>query len=339
MACAIVLSVAVEAAADPLSNPKELPLNKREALRRAEEGTVAFRKADFEGARLRFLQALALDPDATQLLWNLAISEVKTHHGVEALHHFRRYLSSASVSDADRVKARGYMETAGRETGHVTVTATAGTALSIDGTLVGEPLSEPIDVEPGSHRLEAHWQTQSKTVNVSPQAGETLEVDLRMPEPAPKPSVALPVPISPPAPEPAVLPPVSAPEDGHSGMTRVVVTSAFGAGAVAAVVTGILLRSSAGSNGDRAVALGAGSRDSACTGASSATCAARYDAASSEMSQTNASTAFFVSSGALAGAAVASWFLFAPKPAEPTATRIVPLASPTSAGWMVSGAF
>ena len=66
---------------------------KHDAQARFEEGMKRVRSGDFEGGRLAFIQAYAVlkNPD---ILWNLALSELKSSHPLER--------SQATLSEASR---------------------------------------------------------------------------------------------------------------------------------------------------------------------------------------------------------------------------------------------
>jgi hypothetical protein len=77
----------------------------------------------------------------------------------------------------------------------------------------------------------------------------------------------------------------------------------------------------------------------ACVGSSSSACMQAHDAIQSENSDKTAANWLFVGSGVFAGAAVASWFLFAPRPPRSASSELVPMASPTSAGLLWRSSF
>jgi len=88
----------------------------RDAQARFEEGLGRVKSGDFEAARLSFAQAYAVlhKPD---ILWNLALSEEKSGHAVEALAHFKE-LAKQTPADADRAKAQRHVDTLMGQTGH-----------------------------------------------------------------------------------------------------------------------------------------------------------------------------------------------------------------------------
>jgi hypothetical protein len=137
-------------------------------------------------------------------------------------------------------------------------------------------------------------------------------------------------PLAPPPPDRVVQP---------SHTTRIVVTSVLGATAVAGIVGGIVFLSNANNDGDRAASLVSTLPNNACVNVQSSTCAAAQDAAQSKASNMTLSAASFVGGGVLAGAAVASWILLAPRQADTKSVWIVPHVSSTSAGCSIAGQF
>jgi len=76
----------------------------REAQARFEEGLKRVKAGDFEAARMSFGQAYVVlrKPD---ILWNLALSEEKSGHAVDALAHFKQAAKEAPDA-ADRAEAQ-----------------------------------------------------------------------------------------------------------------------------------------------------------------------------------------------------------------------------------------
>ena len=98
----------------------------REAEARFKEGLARVKSKDFEAARLSFEQAYAV-LHRPLILWNLALSEEKTSHPLEALGHFRQVAREAP-SDADRASAQKHVEALLGELARIDVQAPAGTA-------------------------------------------------------------------------------------------------------------------------------------------------------------------------------------------------------------------
>lgn len=318
-----------------------------EAVKRFNEGIASSTRGDFEAARLRFLQALVVFPERPSLLWNLGVAEMKTHHPAAAIGHIKAYLRLPDATNADRVKARGLLEEAARETGHVVIAVDPGAVVRLDDGSFADAPTEPLDVEPGPHVLEARVGTKAKTASVSPQAGETVNADLRL---APATETA-PTAASPAAATPAVVPtatpgappaPLESPPQPSPPLStaRIAVPVLLGAGAVSAVVLGAVFLGSASSEGNRgAAALGSAAPGGCSNPANASACDTGHQAAQREADDKNLATGMFVAGGVLAAGAVASWFLLAPKSERTSGARLAPMVSPTAAGCVLSGRF
>src|ERR1700683_279511 len=96
----------------------------RDAQARFVEGLDRVKAGDFEAARRSFAQAYAVlhKPD---ILWNLALSEQKSGHVLEALAHFRE-LQRDFAQGPDRVDAAKHLSELVAATGHVEVVAAPG---------------------------------------------------------------------------------------------------------------------------------------------------------------------------------------------------------------------
>jgi hypothetical protein len=188
---------------------------KTEAAKRYRDGISAYKKLDFEEARLSLLQAYALDPQP-RYLWDLAIAETKANHPAEALMHLRRYLSLPQASDQDRAKIRHVMAEAESKTGHVQIIAPPGAVLSIDGQDTPVFADGVVDVMPGKHTVQARVGTKVASGEVDLRAGETVRTELMVdpgpassPPPQPSPVASPPSMMPSPSP-PAQSPPASA---------------------------------------------------------------------------------------------------------------------------------
>ena len=137
----------------------------RDARARFEEGLARVRASDFEGARVSFAQAYAVlhKPD---ILWNLALSEEKTQHPLEALIHFKEYLHEAPP---DRHRPRAGRESTSSTSAPSRRTSRSspppGASITVDATraLGFAPLVDTVDVMPGRHSVAARLGAESKT--------------------------------------------------------------------------------------------------------------------------------------------------------------------------------
>ena len=340
-----VLTTAPLAAADPTSALGK-PSNKQEALQRYNEGVARSEKGEYELARLAFLQAYALDP-APHLLWNLGISEAKSHHFVDALGHLRAYLKMPDATPKQRSVAQPLVDAAARETGHITVALDAGTDVRLDGNLVARPMVDVLDVDPGSHVVTAQQGSRSKTVTVSAGPGETASVDLRFLAPEPEPNrVSMAAPTSAPeatsvSPPPSALPDATPPPARGSDTPRVVVIAGLGIASVGSLIAGVAMLVDAKNKADEASTALASvpSMPSACAGSITSACIRAHNAVQTEASDKSAANWLFVGAGVLGVASIASWFLLAPKPNQTQVGVLVPEVSPTSAGLRLQGTF
>src|SRR3954471_17301435 len=126
------------------------------ARRRFQEGVKFFDQQKYEEARAAFLQAYALKHHPAVLL-NLAQSEIRSGHSLEAARHFSSFLhESASMSATEKSEAEKGLAAARSKLGRLQIQVDAGEAeLFVDGERVGQaPLAEPVDVAPGSHEVQ-----------------------------------------------------------------------------------------------------------------------------------------------------------------------------------------
>jgi hypothetical protein len=361
------LSPAIGATANPAYAQQADDPSTKAARARFQEGVAAFDKGEYEHARAAFLQAYALRKHPSVLL-NLAQSSLRSGHFLEAAKYFQSLRDSQNLSSAQRADAERGMNEARQKIGRIEISAPAGANVTVDGEGVGTaPLSEAIDVEPGSHKVKAG--TEEVTVNV--QAGQKGHAKLTQgssggvavaPLPPPPPPLAAPLP-PPPAPpiatEPssnAVLGSASSPaqDAGPSGektsifappATMVPVYVGGGvalAGFATALVIGVIAKASAQNAAD---SVAAAIRAHASSDQSSVSCSApppAYRSACATLIDDNSKVDTDAAIGNV-GLAVgivgtvfaAGWYLFAPKKsatkaeaATETATWHAPLVTP-----------
>ena len=141
------------------------------ARARFQEGVDAFDKGQYENARAAFLQAYALRKHPAVLL-NLAQSSLKSGHAIESLKYFQQYLrESANLTPQQKADAEKGIAEARTKLGRLEISAPTGAEISVDNDRVGNaPLSEPVDVEVGSHSVRARYAdgtAEGKTVGVN----------------------------------------------------------------------------------------------------------------------------------------------------------------------------
>ncbi len=140
------------------------------ARQRFQEGVRLFDQGKFEEARAAFLQAYALKKHPAVLL-NLAQSELRSNHPVEAARHFAEFLrDNPNAEPAERKAAADGLTVARTKTARVHVVVDVdGADVFVDGEFIGRtPLPEPIDVAPGDRKVEVRAAGhQPRLVNVS----------------------------------------------------------------------------------------------------------------------------------------------------------------------------
>lgn len=173
------------AAADPMTEM---------ARERFKEGVKFYDAKDYEKARAAFLQAYALKKHPAVLL-NLAQSELRSNHPVEAARHFVQYQRDNTAASAlERQEAEKGLAEARTKTGRVAITAApAGADVLVDGELVGRsPVGDPVDVSAGNHTVEAKHAGHSATVTVTAVAGRIVNASVQVDSSAPPVVVPLP---------------------------------------------------------------------------------------------------------------------------------------------------
>jgi hypothetical protein len=159
-------------------------------------GLKLYDQANYESARLEFLQAQAVFPRPS-LLRNLALCELKTNRPLEAIQHLRAYLGDPSTTAEKRENAKKNLDEAFAKTGHVSIHAADGATISVDGQAQQgtAPFRDPIDTLPGRHVLEARLADRTASRDVDAGAGVVSDIDLRFEEKAVAPPSAAPVPV------------------------------------------------------------------------------------------------------------------------------------------------
>jgi hypothetical protein len=315
----------------------------RDAQARFVEGIARVKKGDFEAARLSFTEAYSV-LRKPEILWNLALSEEKSGHVVEALGHFKELGREGAAAD-DREKAKKHIETLMAQTGHLEVVAPSGAKVEVDGAPAGvTPLAEAVDVVPGKH----HVVAGAKSTDAEVRAGEVEHVSFTVVEsggtPAPPPTVTPPVsPPSSPSREPATGPQPVAHEPSHGDessapMARTVTVISLGTLAVAGGVLGVVLGASSQSSANTAASL-RGSDPTACTGIQPANfCGQLKNAVNAENSDHTLSVVFYGAGAVLAAGAVVTWLVWPTQPRSASA-RVVPILAPSGAGLGIVGSF
>jgi hypothetical protein len=133
-----------------LADPRE------DARVRLEEGSLLYRKGDYQGALRKFEEARALYP-SPKLYFNLGQTLYRLGRAAAAVDAFEKFL--AEVPDAPperRLDAERFLGELRPRIGYVRVRAAAGSEIAVDGQPAGiAPLRRTIPVDPGPHQLTA----------------------------------------------------------------------------------------------------------------------------------------------------------------------------------------
>jgi len=298
-------------------------------------GLKLYNQDNFEAARLEFLQANAVYPRLS-LLRNLALCELKTNRPLEALLHLRTYLADPASDSRDFAKKN--MDDAYARTGHVTVRATEGAALTVDGQAHGNaPFNEPVDLLPGKHAFEVHLGERKVARDIDAPAGSLIEADLRFEEkPAALSRVAAPSGETRPAAAPIDSPPQH--DAGASG--RWLLPAGLGLGFVVGAGMGLGFASAHQSSVDDADRINASAPGgNVCASAASDGCRARQDKLSTASNQATISNVSYVVGGLfLAGAITSAIVLYWPR-ASTSNVALVPVLGPGTGGLQLSRSF
>lgn len=298
---------------------------RRDAEARFKEGLARVQSGDFEAARLAFVQAYAVLKSA-DVLWNLALSEMKSNHPLEALAHFKEYMRDARTSEPDRAKARKYVDELHARVGRVTVDAPAGATIVVDGRTLPQvaPLGEPVDVTPGEHFVEARIGERSRSMRLDAAAGVVVVAQFRADELSGGAGAAGAAGAGGASTAPVnggsngvVSPP---PEEKADQTARYVVSGALvGVGLIAAG-TAVAFAISSSSSKDEADRLLSGAAPNVCARNATPDCAALDDARRSEIDKANMALGLGIASAGLVAGGVATFFLW-PKGGNTSAAR------------------
>lgn len=290
-----------------------------EAQARFKEGLELADNAKFDEARLKFLQAFAV-LKAPAVLFNLASSEQKTGHDVDAIEHYRAFLTSSAndtrITDAMRDKARDNIAALLTKVGQIDVDAPDGAKISVDDKpLEGTP-KEPVPVPPGKHKVEAALGGKVKSVSIECIVGQVTRATIVFDAAADD-----------------TYPPPRGGETGWS-TARIVTVSALAAGAITGGVLSLVFRSNAQDNLDEAKSrLQGGS----CIGVTNEDCNVARQLKDDRDTNVTMSTISLVGGGVFAAGAVAA-AIFWPASSERSA-RVVPVTAPGYGGMSFVGRF
>jgi hypothetical protein len=179
LSCAVLLGASSSFAA-PAARASDEDATVAIARERFKEGVTFFDQKQYDKARVAFLQAYALKKHPAVLL-NLAQSELRCGHEVDAAKHFSAYLrESTTASDAERQAAEAGLNATKPAVALLDVNVDeSGTEIYVDGSLEGvSPLPGPLYVTPGAHSIEARKGGKTKTQQVNTSAGRQFMAEL-----------------------------------------------------------------------------------------------------------------------------------------------------------------
>jgi hypothetical protein len=146
-----------------------------QAAQRVLEGQALAKQGKWEQARLLFVQAYAVHPTSV-LLWDLALTELKSSHAVEAAQHFQRYKKHPSAEPEKLAALPKYLDRAYAQSARIKVDAPATATVAVDGSRSDWSPDEPLVVPPGEHTLSIRVGDHSHEKHVEARAGEETTV-------------------------------------------------------------------------------------------------------------------------------------------------------------------
>ncbi|HEX2673180.1 MAG TPA: hypothetical protein VHM25_20005 [Polyangiaceae bacterium] len=179
LSCTVLLSASSSFAA-PAARAGDEDTTVAIARERFKEGVAFFDQKQYDKARVAFLQAYALKKHPAVLL-NLAQSELRCGHEVDAAKHFSAYLrESTTASDAERQAAEAGLNATKSAVALLDVNVDeSGTEIYVDGNLEGiSPLPGALYVTPGPHTVEARKGGKTKTQAINASAGRQFLAEL-----------------------------------------------------------------------------------------------------------------------------------------------------------------
>ena len=129
------------------------------------EGLQLFAQKDFTHARMKFAEAYSKYPSPNSLL-NLARSEQLSGECLDAITHYRAYIAlpeNPRISSFDRGSATIKLNECLAKIARVQVIAPRGAKVTVDGLAQVWTPGEPLDVTPGTHRIDISFENLTKS--------------------------------------------------------------------------------------------------------------------------------------------------------------------------------
>jgi hypothetical protein len=268
------------------------------------DGVEHFRRQEYEAARAAFERAYELEPTADTLL-DLGLAELNAGKPVQAAGHLRAYVTWTRDDEprekVEAVRTR-WLPRAESQIARLHVVAPTGAEILVDGQrAVLDATLGIVEVLPGDHDVTARARGQEEAQHLTALRGETLTVTLLADAPAAPPSVL---------PEPQVP---AAAETDADGLDASTLAAAIALTSGALVAAGLGVGFALASRSDEAAANGLRSQigSGGCFGTSrAAQCAALQLAAGVQSRDAWISVGSYIGAGVLAGAGVATWWLW-----------------------------
>ena len=306
------------------------------------EGAELFKHEDYEGARGAFARAYELEPRPATL-FNLALSELNAGHPVEAVAHWREYVTHPGEPPAKLASVRTkWLPRAEAQTARLDVFAPAGAQVFVDGVAqepatpapgAPNPSRTSIAIAVGEHEVSARQGTVSETQHVTARGGELVELHLQRVPDAPAP---------PPADERAASADERAPSATRPAHPERFAVVVLGSAALAAAGLGVGFDVAAQSQaGDaqaarNAIAAGSPWTNRECTGASASSrlCTQLKSAVDANRQDWTLAAIAYASAGVLGLASLTTWMVWKPR-AGALAAR--PTLGARGAGFVLDG--
>ncbi|CAN5800328.1 hypothetical protein BH11MYX4_BH11MYX4_23130 [soil metagenome] len=237
----------------------------------------------------KFQKAFGVYP-SPNILFNVARQEQLLDKSLLALRHYREAMKSALLHPTNATLGKQYIAELEARLGRVELVGPAGLKVSVaNAPEITLPVTEPIDVEPGTVVATGKLGEARYDGSLVAQAGRVNRLELKT-STSSAPARAT---------DPAVEPPPVSPSTTWG--TGQYVGVAMWAGAAIAAGVGVGFTLAANSASEKVVTARAASPDAdwACGGSASADCMTRRDAYDSRVRDTNIAVGSFIGAGAL----------------------------------------